>query len=316
MNGIFRIIVLWLTVALSLPVSAEMIVLRLGTATKGGGFELYGRNLAAVIGETDPSFSIDVRATAGSTENLALLEAGELDVGLVEGNAAHRAFEGIERPRTKLRIIAAMYPGPGMFVVRGNSPYRTLQDLIGKPVAFGTPASGLTQLARDVLGGLDLSPEKDFQPVFLEKAGDGPKLLLDGKVVALWGAGIGWPGFVKVSDAPHGARFIVPNASELKRIRDRHPHLRLMTVPAKSYAGQKKPVPSIGLWSYVLARADLPDETAFRLIRAIHLGESKLASRLPQAAYTTVATTASEVPRTSLLHPGVVRYLQEVRVLK
>ncbi len=144
----------------------------LGTATAGGGFELYARHLAEVISDTDATLKIETRATRGSAENLPLLEAGKIDIGLVEGNAAHAAFEGIGRPKTGLRIVAAMYPGPGMFVVRGDSPFRTIRDLKGKPVAFGTPASGLTQLARDVLDGLGLEPERDFQAVFLQKAGD------------------------------------------------------------------------------------------------------------------------------------------------
>ena len=188
----------------------------LGTATEGGGFELYGRHLAETISATDASLKIEIRVTRGSAENLPLLEAGKLDIGLVEGNAAHVAFAGIERPKTALRIVAAMYPGPGMFVVRGDSTVRTIADLKGKPVAFGTPASGLTTLARDVLDGLGLTPERDFQAVFLQKAGDGPTLVLEGKVAALWGGGIGWPGFTKVAAGPGGARFIVPDAGEIR----------------------------------------------------------------------------------------------------
>jgi len=209
-----------------------------------------------------------------------------------------------------------MYPGPGMFVVRGDSPVRRLQDIKGKPVAFGTPASGLTRLARDVLDGLGLTPEKDFQAVFLEKAGDGPKLVLEGKVAALWGGGIGWPGFTKVAEGPAGARFIVPDAQDIQRIQAKHPQLRRMTVPAGTYAGQDEPIHSVGLWSYVLARADLPEDVAYRLARAIHRGETKLAARLPQGRYTTAANTASEAPRAELLHPGAARYLRETGVLR
>ena len=33
---------------------------------------------------------------------------------LTFGSTAHAAFEGIGRPKTGLRIVAAMYPGPGM----------------------------------------------------------------------------------------------------------------------------------------------------------------------------------------------------------
>jgi hypothetical protein len=288
----------------------------MGTATAGGGFELYGRHLAEVLAETDPSFKIEIRATRGSAENLPLLETGKLDIGLVEGTAAHAVFIATDKPRTTLRIIAAMYPGPGMFVVRADSPFHTIADLAGKAVAFGTPASGLTRLARDVLDGLGLSPERDFNAVFLANAGDGPALVLDGKVAALWGGGSGWPGFATLAASPGGARFIVPDADEIERIRSRHPYLRRMTIPAASYAGQTQPIHSVGLWSFVLARGDLPDAMAYRLARAMHRGEAQLAARLVQGIYSTAANTASEVPAAELLHPGAARYLREIGALR
>lgn len=297
-------------------VSAKQTKLVLGTATKGGGFQLYGEKFAAALNAVEPSLHIEPRATRGSAENLPLLEKGEIDIGLVEGNAARVAFDGIGRAPTKLRILAAMYPGPGMFVVSANSPYRSINDLKGKSVAFGTRGSGLTMLARDVLDGLGLSPDRDFQAVYLEKAGDGPKLVLEGKVAALWGGGIGWPGFVKVADDSVGARFIVPDADEIRRIQGKNPFLRTMTVPAKTYRGQDAEIVSVGLWSYVLTRADLPDDTAYRLAHALHRAERNLGEHLAQARYTTLANTASEAPRVELIHPGVARYLREIGSLR
>lgn len=311
MKTVLRCALALLAGLLQLPATASPTPVVLGTATPGGGFELYGRHLAEVIAESDPTLKIETRATRGSAENLPLLEARAIDIGLVEGNAAHVAFQGIGRPKTALRIVAAMYPGPGMFVVRADSPYRTLADLKGQPVAFGTPASGLTQLARDVLDGLALTPERDFQAVFLEKAGDGPNLVLAGKVAALWGGGIGWPGFTAVAAGPAGARFIAPDAADIERIRGKQPQLRPMTVPAGTYRGQDAPIHSLGLWSYVLARADLPDDVAYRLTRALHRGEARLAERLDQGRYTTACNTAREVPDSALLHPGTARYLRE-----
>jgi hypothetical protein len=203
-----------------------------------------------------------------------------------------------------------------MFVARADSPYRRIDDLRGKPVAFGTRGSGLTQLAREVLDGLGLAPERDFEAVYLERAGDGPRLVIEGKVAALWGGGIGWPGFTALAADPGGARFIVPDAAEIARIRARHPFLRTMTVPAATYAGQGEPLVSVGLWSYVLARADLPDDLAYRLARTLHRGEARLGERLAQARYTTLANTAAEAPRRELIHPGVARYLRETGLLK
>src|ERR1700738_3065897 len=186
----------------------------LGTATPGGGFPLYGGAFAEVMNEADPTIAIEPRNTKGSTENIPLLEAGQLDIALVAGEPAYEAFMGIGRPRTNLKILTAIYSNPGMFVVRADSPYKTIRDLVGKPVAFGAKGSGLPILSRYLLDGLGLDQDKDFQSVYLDRAGDGPAMVLDGRVAALWGAGIGWPGFAAVAASGGVATFTAPRASE------------------------------------------------------------------------------------------------------
>ena len=114
----------------------------------------------------------------------------------------HEALTGVGRPPADLRILAAMYSTPGMFVVRADSPARAIADLRGKPVAFGARGSGLVVLARYVLDGVGLDQERDFQAVYLDRAGDGPAMVADGRVAALWGGGIGWPGFTAVARSP------------------------------------------------------------------------------------------------------------------
>ena len=128
--------------------AAQQTILTLGTATPGGGFPLYGAAFAETVNETDPSLAIEPRNTKGSTENVPLLEAGALDIALVQGEVAYETLAGIGRPPSDLKIIAAMYSTPGMFVVRADSPYRTIHDLVGKKVAFGASGSGLVILAR------------------------------------------------------------------------------------------------------------------------------------------------------------------------
>ena len=156
-----------------------------------------------------------------------------------------------------------MYSTAGMFVVRGDSPARTIDDLKGKPVAFGTKGSGLTILSRYVLEGLGLDQVKDFQAIFLDKAGDGPTMVADGRAAALWGGGVGWPGFATLAAA--GGRFIAPNAEEIARVRAKHSFLKATTLPANSYAGQTAAIQSVGSWSYVLARPTLSDDIAYAL---------------------------------------------------
>jgi uncharacterized protein len=296
--------------------AADKVVVSLGTATPGGGFPVYGQAFADTINETDTTLEVKPQNTKGSTENVPLLEAGTIDLGLVQGEAAMEALNGIGRPPADLRILAAMYATPGMFVVRADSAYRTIDDLKGKPVAFGAKGSGLVILARYVLDGLGLDRDKDFEAIFLDKAGNGPAMVMDGRAAALWGAGIGWPGFTAVAKGPAGGRFIVPSAGEIQRIQAKHPFLKTLTVPAGTYAGQTEPIVSVGSWSFVLARPALPDDVAYKLARALHKGEAAIAKRLAQASETTAANTASAAPRRELIHPGALRYLTEIGLIK
>ncbi|MEJ2315857.1 MAG: TAXI family TRAP transporter solute-binding subunit [Gammaproteobacteria bacterium] len=308
-----------LTVSLMLFVgflafAAEPTSVSWATATKGGGFQLFGQNLAEVINATDNRIQVNVVATRGSRQNLELLEAGDVDVGQVEGNAARLALDGIGRPAIGLRVLSVMYPNPGMFVVRGDSAYRRIEDLKGQSIAFGTQASGLRILANDVLDGLDLHPERDFQQIILNKASDGPRLVLDGEAEALWGAGIGWPGFVAVAEGEAGGRFIAPTPEQVKQIREKYPHLHEMTIPAGTYKDQSEDIHSVGLWSLILVSPDLDDETAYRLVRAMHLGHDEFTSRLPQGRYTQAANSVRYVPA-ERLHPGARKFYQELGLL-
>jgi TRAP transporter TAXI family solute receptor len=285
--------------------NAVILTLILGTATPGGGFPVYGEAFAEMVNAQEPMLRIEPRNTKGSTENVPLLEAGQLDLALVAGEIATAA---LARPGTPLRIVAAMYSSPGMFIVRGDSPYRSIADLKGQPVVLGTQASGITALGKTVLESLEIK----VQPIYLEKAADGPAMLIDGRAAALWGAGVGWPAFTAL--AKSGGRFIAPSADEVRSILARQPALQAVTLPARSYPGQDAALHSVGSWSYVLARPDLPEQTAYLLGRAIHRAEAPLAARLPQARETTMANTLNAAPRPELIHPGVLRYLREAGI--
>ena len=259
--------------------SDKTIVLH-GTATPGGGFPVYGDAFAATLNEIDPTLEVTPTNTKGSTENVPLLEAGKLDLGQVTGEVLYEAISGIGRAKADVRILNAMYSNSGMFIVRADSPYKTIADLKGQPIAWGAAGSGFIVLARYVMDGLGLDMHKDFVPHLLQKAGDGPAMVLDGRAAAVWGGGVGWPGFTAVSSGPSGARFIGPSPDEIKRI------------------------------------TTLPDDTAYRLARALHKGEAALGKRLEQARESTLANTLAAAPRVELIHAGVQKYMRELGLLE
>ena len=119
----------------------------------GGGHDQRGRPVPR--GQT--------QNTKGSTENVPLLEAGTLDLALVQGEVAHEAWTAsagrppicASSPRcTRRRACSSCAP----------TAYRAIEDLLGRPVAFGAHGSGLVILARYVLDGLGLDRTATSRP--------------------------------------------------------------------------------------------------------------------------------------------------------
>ena len=295
--------------ALSTPAAAHPVKVRLGTATPGGGFPVYGDAFIAAIKAQDPALEIEAINTKGSTENVPRLEAGILDIALVQGEVVHEALSGIGRAPADLKILTAMYPTAGLFVVRADSSCRRIADLKGKPIAWGAAGSGLVILGRYVMDGLGLDAARDFQPIYLEKAGDGPAMVLDGRVAALWGGGAGWPGFRTVMASKDGGRFIAPEAGEIQRILAKHKFLKPIVQPAGSYPGQDAAMPAVGSWSFVMARPGLDPAIAGRFAKALHQAEAAPSAQL---AETTAKNTLAAITDPSVLHPGVLAYYRQV----
>src|SRR3989442_7891649 len=109
--------------------AAEKTVVVLGTATPGGGFPVYGAAVADIINETDPTLAVQTRNTKGSTENVPLLEAGQLHLALLPGEGVHEGLTRGGPAPADLLIPAGPYSPPGMFLVPAGSADRAVSRL-------------------------------------------------------------------------------------------------------------------------------------------------------------------------------------------
>lgn len=284
---------------------AEAPPLVLGTSTAGGGFALYGETLERILNRRSGRPLLRAQRTRGTAENLVLLREGKIDAALIQGTAASELLA--QGRASGLRILFAMYPSAGLLAVPAASSARRLEDLRGRPVVFGVRASGLVTLARQVFDGIGLDIDRDFEAIYVEQAAQSPRLVIEGRAEALWGAGEGWPGFVQVAQAAGGARFIGPSREQIPRILAKHPLLQAMEVPAGTYPGIEAALPSVGSVNWILVREDLDEARAGAVVEALHASATELAAALPQAAFSTLANTLASAPSPELLHPVLRR---------
>jgi uncharacterized protein len=293
---------------------AQQVKLRLGTAEEGGAFVPYAAALLDLLKSVDPILEVRAVPTKGSGDNVPMLEAGDLDLGLVSGEVAHELFSGLNRPVGKLKVISAMYSSPGMFVVRADSRYHHIADLLGRRVVWPGRGTGFAVQARYVMDGLGLDMDNDFEPIYLTRLTDGPPMIIDGQAAALWGGGLRWPGFVKVATSTRGARFIVPTAEEIKRIQSKYDFLAKLAVPAGLYPGQYDRLETVGTWSFIMARVDLEDSVGQRLAADLYKAE-RTGLLTKQLSETTPKNTLAAIPSPKVLQPGVAKYYKEVGLL-
>lgn len=160
--------------------------LRLGTSEKDGTFWSQGTSIATLF-ERDHAIAVEVLdAGQASIENARRLDAGLIDLGFMASNWIGRAHGG-ETPfdaPIEIRNVAPANSGAMFFIVRADSPLRTVRDMIGKRIAIGPEGSGMVQHIHTIFSVLGIS-FGDFTPVYLSFE-DGGAALAAGGVDAQW----------------------------------------------------------------------------------------------------------------------------------
>src|SRR5918998_3597956 len=113
----------------------------LATASPGGTYHAYGAGLARVL-TRELGTAVSMRETAGPSENIRLIEAGEAQIGFVTMGAALEGWSGKGdwtggRQFRAIRAMFPMYDTPFHFVTRQDSGIAHLSALDGKAVGVG-----------------------------------------------------------------------------------------------------------------------------------------------------------------------------------
>ncbi|MFN3240806.1 MAG: TAXI family TRAP transporter solute-binding subunit [Planctomycetota bacterium] len=118
----------------------------------GGAYHAFADRYREVLAEQ--GLEVEVRQTAGSIENLELLERGDVDVAFVQSGTRDRAADP-----DRLRGIASLYYEPLWIFHRGEETVDDLGQLRGKRLAIGGPRSGTFAVCDQLLAlnGIDAS---------------------------------------------------------------------------------------------------------------------------------------------------------------
>jgi uncharacterized protein len=146
------------------------MAIRIGTSERDGTFHSQGRALKVVLDRQRSLAPVEVlTADTASIENANRLHADEISFGFMAANWIGRAKNGETpfRNPIDIRMAAPMNAGPLFFIVRADSPIRSVADLAGRRIVLGPEKSGMVQHAHTIFGVLGLSFSQ-FTPVYLD----------------------------------------------------------------------------------------------------------------------------------------------------
>jgi TRAP transporter TAXI family solute receptor len=132
------------------PPPPDRIVLATGQA--GGAYQAFGERYAAVLARD--GIAVELRATAGSVENLALLAAGEADIGFVQSGLGGAA------PPANVVALGSLYLEPLWLFLREGFVISDIGDLAGARVNVGAEGSGTRAVALTLLAASGVTTEE------------------------------------------------------------------------------------------------------------------------------------------------------------
>src|SRR6266852_8735403 len=300
---------------LSAPaVHAQQFINVLTGGTSGVYYPL-GVAIGKIYSDKIPNVKTQVQATKASVENLILLQQGRGEIAFTLGDSLKAAWEGDEEAGfksrlDKLRTIGAIYPNYIQIVATADSGIKTLADLRGKSLSVGAPKSGTELNSRAILAAAGLS-YKDIGKVEYLPFAESVDLMKNRQLNAtLQSAGLGVASLKDLSTSTEITVVAVP-----KEVVDKiGPPFVPVIIPANTYSGQDKDVPTAAVINYLVTSSAVSDDLAYQMTKLIF-------DSLPELANSHVAGKDIKLENAPMgspvpLHPGAIRYYKEKGLIK
>jgi uncharacterized protein len=303
------------TAVLSAPAAQAQAFINVLTGGTSGVYYPLGIAIGKIYSDRIAGVKTQVQATKASVENLILLQQGRGEIAFALGDSLKAAWEGdaeagFKTRLDKLRTIGAIYPNYIQVVATADSGIKTLADLKGKSLSVGAPKSGTELNSRAILAAAGLS-YKDLGKVEYLPFAESVDLMKNRQLDAtLQSAGLGVASLKDLSSATDITMVSLPKA-----LVDRIglPFVAV-TIPANTYTGQDKDVPTAAVINYLVTSSAVSDDLAYQMTKLIFESLAELASAHAAGREIRLenAPLGSPVP----LHPGAIRYYKEKGLLK
>ena len=312
---VFALFAFVLVFTASAAFAAEQLTM--GTGGAAGTYYPLGGAMSQIISDnSDGKVNITAQATGASVENINLLNAGDVDLILVQNDLTHYAVHGQEafkgRQIDTLRVIARLYPETIHIVASKESGIKTIADFKGRNISVGAPGSGNEANARQIFDIYGLTYD-DIKPHFISYA-ETTDHFKDRLVDAfIYTTGVPNPSIQDISTLQDIV--FVPIEGEMRdKLIAKYPFFAKNTLPGGSYRGVDKPVETVAVQCILVARADLSEDTVYTITKALFSNLEAIGNAHAKGKSSKITEALFGV--STPLHPGAEKFYKEYGLIK
>lgn len=291
--------------------------LTIGGGPSGGVFGIVGTAIANQLSQIFPESIIDVQP-GGSGPNLLRVGAGKADLGITSANNALDAWEGRdpatpEAPVQNARALMTLMQSAVQIWVDARSDIYTLDDLRGKQISAGQPGQTSWLTFENLLAAAGMTTadiEADGGKLHPLSWSESHEALGNGQLDAVMWLSL-WPHPTVLQNEtvrPMRALSFDPAVLD-KFLTDNGGGFERVTLPAGLFGGQDKPAETVGTNTILFAAADMPDETAYAIVKQIWEKREEMYAAHSLLKYMTTETVGQGMILP--IHPGARKYLEE-----
>lgn len=143
------------------PAPPKRIVIT--TGGESGAYYQFAQRYAAILARD--GITLEVKASAGSLENLDRLKADQAQVGFVQGGVVPPKEDPDAEDDSGLLSLGSLFYEPVWVFYRGERDLSRLTELRGKRIAIGQEGSGVRQLAQQLLAANEIEAGEQLVPL-------------------------------------------------------------------------------------------------------------------------------------------------------
>lgn len=281
----------------------------IGAATPGGGMFVAASAVANVLQREFPEIVTTVEVTGAAVENSQLLQAGEVEMGMITTEIAWEAYnaEGVFADKPEHKRLRTLFPGYSnvfVLVTDKDNGINSIEELDKKIIATGSTGSANQQFGDRVAKAAGIEP--NVQGLRTTDAVEA----LKNKQIAAYVVGLPNSTTVEHERATGKTQILVLEGEAFTRFEELYPQYLKLQLPLNYLDCITEAKPAFGCFINVHVAEDLPEDFVYEVVKALYENRQTIIKDTNPAMAENMDLeniSMATVP----YHPGSIKYFLE-----